>query len=212
MKISKIVFPLMMVTTMTSCIAGETPKAIDYDTFIATAQEEEAKESPYTKATVKYDIHENASSISSGGTGSFVYTLGEEGWVTDSEDEYAEIGSDILTLKASEMDDIVPELEADFSGIAERVAKPKSLKKKAGYFQTSSWYGLDAEIAITGGKMTIEDNECDVARLGLAYITNWINYGLLKTYTVHEYYLIRQNGEVVEDFDYEISCSVTYQK
>ena len=212
MKISKIVFPLMMVTTMTSCIAGETPKAIDYDTFIATAQEEEAKESPYTKATVKYDIHENASSISSGGTGSIVYTLSEEGWVTDSEGEYAEIGSDVLTLKASEMDDIVPELEGDFSGIAERVAKPKSLKKKAGYFQTSSWYGLDAEIAITGGKMTIEDNECDVTRLGLAYITNWINYGLLKTYTVHEYYLIRQNGEVIEDFDYKISVSVTYQK
>lgn len=66
MKISKIIFPLMMVMTMTSCIAGEAPKAIDYDTFIAAAQEEEAKESPYTKATVKYDIHENASSISSG--------------------------------------------------------------------------------------------------------------------------------------------------
>ena len=212
MKISKIIFPLLMVTTMTSCIAGETPKAIDYDTFIATAQEEEAKESPYTKATVKYDIHENASSISSGGTGSIVYTLGEEGWVTDSEDEYAEFGSDILTMKASEMNDFVPELEAEFSGIEEKIANPKSLKKKAGYFQTSSWYGLDAEIAITGGKMTIEDNECDVTRLGIVYALTWMNYGLLKNYLIHEYYLIKQNGEVTEDFDYQISASITYQK
>ena len=212
MRISKIIFPLLMVTTMTSCIAGETPKAIDYDTFIATAQEEEAKESPYTKATVKYDIHENASSISSGGTGSIVYTLGEEGWVTDSEDEYAEFGSDILTMKASEMNDFVPELEAELSGIEEKIANPKSLKKKAGYFQTSSWYGLDAEIAITGGKMTIEDNECDVTRLGIVYALTWMNYGLLKNYLIREYYTVKQNGEVVEDFDYQISASVAYQK
>ena len=212
MKISKIIFPLMMVTTMTSCIAGEPPKAIDYDTFIAAAQEEEAKESPYTKATLKYSLRDGSPSTVPSKKGEIAFTLGEEYWVTDSEDEYADLGMEVINGKATLMDDLVTALSEDMEDIEARVTNPKSVKKKAGYFQTSSSLSLDAELAITGGKLTNDDGEFDLQRLGLAYVISWMNYGLVKSYLISEYYITKQNGEVVEDFDYEISCSVTYQK
>ena len=218
MKLGKFVLPCLMAGLLASCITGNqgnTPKTITYDAFIEEAKKEEAKESPYTKATVTYTVQSGTSTTTPvNGTVDFVLDAGD--WWTESKDKYADFCSEIINTKASEMDDFVDGLKVDFDDVKSKVTNPSSVTQNGGYYQLSPMLRAGAEILIRGGTTEITVGEqkvaLDVERVGAGVFYTWLDYGLLTEYLSAEYTVFKEDGEVVIDYMDAITCSIAYEK